>query len=59
MRTPTHIHTLVAWACTRVRRRAWMTEKLMADYFEDRTFYTLQSEGTVDNPDQRISSDVV
>jgi len=36
-----------------------MTEKLMATYFEDRTFYTLQSEGAVDNPDQRISSDVV
>eukprot|EP00983_Pelagomonas_calceolata_P082752 1156012-Pelagomonas_calceolata.AAC.2 len=39
--------------------RAWMTEKLMSDYFDDRTFYTLQSEGAVDNPDQRISSDVV
>lgn len=36
-----------------------MTEKLMAEYFENRTFYALQSEGAVDNPDQRISSDVV
>mmetsp|Transcript_7310 Transcript_7310/g.17664 ORF Transcript_7310/g.17664 Transcript_7310/m.17664 type:complete len:821 (+) Transcript_7310:19-2481(+) len=42
-----------------VEWRAWMTEKLMSDYFDDRTFYTLQSEGAVDNPDQRISSDVV
>uniref|UniRef100_A0A7S0RAI6 ABC transporter domain-containing protein n=1 Tax=Chlamydomonas leiostraca TaxID=1034604 RepID=A0A7S0RAI6_9CHLO len=41
-----------------VEWRAWMTERLMTDYFQDRTFYALQSQSTVDNPDQRISSDV-
>ncbi|GAX72920.1 hypothetical protein CEUSTIGMA_g375.t1 [Chlamydomonas eustigma] len=46
--------------------RQWLTEKLLIDYFSDRSFYQLQA-GTgrggsdqdgVDNPDQRISSDV-
>ncbi len=38
--------------------RAWMTERLMDDYFAGRTFYSLQAKAAVDNPDQRISSDI-
>jgi ABC-type uncharacterized transport system fused permease/ATPase subunit len=38
--------------------RQWMTERLLRDYMADRTFYGLQQSADVDNPDQRISSDV-
>ncbi|KAG2448817.1 hypothetical protein HYH02_006168 [Chlamydomonas schloesseri] len=38
--------------------RQWMTERLLAEYLSDRTFYGLQQSAEVDNPDQRISSDV-
>ncbi len=37
--------------------RAWLTERLMDDYFAGRTFYSLQAQAAVDNPDQRIQSD--
>ncbi|GIL71843.1 hypothetical protein Vretifemale_2313 [Volvox reticuliferus] len=35
-----------------------MTERLLNDYLAGRTFYGLQQSGEVDNPDQRIASDV-
>jgi ABC-type uncharacterized transport system fused permease/ATPase subunit len=35
-----------------------MTERLLSEYLSDRTFYGLQQSAEVDNPDQRISSDV-
>lgn len=35
-----------------------MTRRLTEEYFENRTFYQIQSGALVDNPDQRISSDV-
>ncbi|GAB4814011.1 hypothetical protein N2152v2_001057 [Parachlorella kessleri] len=38
--------------------REWMTKKLTADYFADRTFYQVQAGALVDNPDQRIAVDV-
>ena len=42
--------------------RQWMTQALLQDYFSDRTFYQLNASrggaDGVDNPDQRISSDV-
>eukprot|EP00873_Tetraselmis_striata_P019548 jgi/Tetstr1/439812/TSEL_028224.t1 len=38
--------------------RNWMTQNYVEDYFKSRAFYKLQSEGLVDNPDQRITSDV-
>lgn len=38
--------------------RAWMTEKFTDEYFEERTFYRVQSEALLDNPDQRIAVDV-
>lgn len=38
--------------------RQWMTERLLAEYLSERTFYGLQQSAEVDNPDQRITSDV-
>ncbi|KXZ47018.1 hypothetical protein GPECTOR_38g255 [Gonium pectorale] len=38
--------------------RQWMTERLLSDYLAGRAFYQLQQSGEVDNPDQRIASDV-
>ena len=38
--------------------RAWMTKKFTDEYFAERTFYRLQSEALLDNPDQRIAVDV-
>jgi ABC-type uncharacterized transport system fused permease/ATPase subunit len=38
--------------------REWMTNRLMDEYFKDRRFYTLQASAQLDNPDQRITSDV-
>ncbi len=35
-----------------------MTERLTRQYFEDRTFYQVQAGGLLDNPDQRIASDI-
>ncbi|KAK9814036.1 hypothetical protein WJX73_009771 [Symbiochloris irregularis] len=38
--------------------RSWMTQKLTREYFENQTFYRVQAGSLVDNPDQRISSDI-
>jgi putative ATP-binding cassette transporter len=38
--------------------REWMTQELLQDYFRDRSFYRLQAGGLVDNPDQRMASDI-
>ena len=38
--------------------REWMTERFTSEYFQERTFYQVQAGGLLDNPDQRISSDV-
>lgn len=38
--------------------REWMTKRFTERYFEDRSFYRVQAGGLLDNPDQRISSDV-
>lgn len=35
-----------------------MTRQLTEDYFRNRTFYNIQSSSLIDNPDQRIASDV-
>ena len=35
-----------------------MTRRLTQDYFARRTFYQIQAGSLIDNPDQRISSDV-
>jgi putative ATP-binding cassette transporter len=38
--------------------RSWLTKRITADYFADRAFYQIQAGDLVDNPDQRIASDV-
>ncbi|CAM6094647.1 unnamed protein product [Calypogeia fissa] len=38
--------------------RAWMTKRFVADYFENQTFYNIQSQSLIDNPDQRIVDDL-
>jgi ABC-type uncharacterized transport system fused permease/ATPase subunit len=38
--------------------REWLTSRLVSDYFKGRTFYRVQAQATVDNPDQRIAADV-
>jgi len=38
--------------------RQWMTESLVRDYLGGRAFYRVQVGGLVDNPDQRLASDV-
>ncbi|BBN02774.1 vitamin B12/bleomycin/antimicrobial peptide transport system ATP-binding/permease protein [Marchantia polymorpha subsp. ruderalis] len=41
-----------------LRWRAWITQHYMARYFENRTFYNIQSQSLIDNPDQRIVDDL-
>lgn len=38
--------------------REWLTERLTDEYFADRSFYQVQAGSLLDNPDQRISSDI-
>lgn len=35
-----------------------MTENLLTDYMAQRTFYNIHASATVDNPDQRLTSDI-
>ncbi|KAK9699543.1 hypothetical protein RND81_08G180300 [Saponaria officinalis] len=41
-----------------LRWRSWMTKYYMQRYLENRTFYKIQSQSTIDNPDQRIVDDL-
>lgn len=41
-----------------LRWRSWMTTYYMQRYLENRTFYKIQSQSTIDNPDQRIVDDL-
>ncbi|KAL3697806.1 hypothetical protein R1sor_011882 [Riccia sorocarpa] len=41
-----------------LRWRAWITQDFIQRYFENRTFYTIQSQSLIDNPDQRIVDDL-
>ncbi|CAI5460897.1 unnamed protein product, partial [Closterium sp. Yama58-4] len=41
-----------------LRWRAWMTTDLLNKYFQHRTFYNIQSQSLIDNPDQRLNDDV-
>lgn len=38
--------------------RQWMTQDLTGKYFKNRSFYQIQAGQMVDNPDQRIATDV-
>ncbi|XVF44357.1 hypothetical protein PTKIN_Ptkin02bG0113900 [Pterospermum kingtungense] len=41
-----------------LRWRGWMTRYFMQRYLSDRTFYKIQSQSIIDNPDQRIVDDL-
>jgi len=38
--------------------REWMTNKFLDNYLENRSYYQINSEGKIDNPDQRMAEDV-
>ncbi|XP_024378905.1 ABC transporter D family member 2, chloroplastic [Physcomitrium patens] len=41
-----------------LRWRGWMTTRYLDKYFENQTFYKIQSQSIIDNPDQRIVDDL-
>ncbi|WOL02116.1 ABC transporter D family member 2, chloroplastic [Canna indica] len=41
-----------------LRWRSWMTRYYMQRYFKNQTFYKIQSQSIIDNPDQRIVDDL-
>lgn len=41
-----------------LRWRSWMTKNYMERYLKDQTFYKIQSQSIIDNPDQRIVDDL-
>eukprot|EP00252_Welwitschia_mirabilis_P027815 TRINITY_DN9683_c0_g1_i2.p1 TRINITY_DN9683_c0_g1~~TRINITY_DN9683_c0_g1_i2.p1 ORF type:complete len:695 (+),score=121.01 TRINITY_DN9683_c0_g1_i2:177-2261(+) len=41
-----------------LRWRAWMTKHYLDRYFQNQTYYIIQSKSLIDNPDQRIVDDV-
>jgi vitamin B12/bleomycin/antimicrobial peptide transport system ATP-binding/permease protein len=38
--------------------RDWMTNRFLGQYFDNRAYYEINLEASVDNPDQRISEDI-
>lgn len=38
--------------------REWMTNRFLDKYLHNRAYYQINSEGNIDNPDQRISEDI-
>ncbi len=38
--------------------RRWLTHRFLEAYLGDRRYYELNGQGTIDNPDQRISEDI-
>lgn len=41
-----------------IRWRRWLTNRFLNKYFAKRHFYDLNSNNTIDNPDQRIAEDI-
>lgn len=38
--------------------RKWLTDQFLEKYLNQRAFYQIESEGKIDNPDQRITEDI-
>ncbi|NES03984.1 MAG: ABC transporter ATP-binding protein/permease [Okeania sp. SIO2F4] len=38
--------------------REWMTSKFLDNYLQNRSYYQINSEGKIDNPDQRMAEDI-
>lgn len=53
---------MVFWQYTQdllqINWRKWLTNDILKKYFAQQNYYKIQSEHTIDNPDQRISQDV-
>src|SRR5262245_47627252 len=41
-----------------LRWREWLTNDFLGKYFQERTYYDIESTAKIDNPDQRISEDI-
>lgn len=41
-----------------MRWREWMTGEFLGNYFQNRSYYEIEAEGKIDNPDQRIMEDI-
>ncbi|BCX12530.1 MAG: ABC transporter ATP-binding protein [Thermosynechococcus sp.] len=41
-----------------LRWRDWLTRHFLDRYFQNRAYYTIENQGEIDNPDQRITEDV-
>ncbi|MBD3881227.1 ABC transporter ATP-binding protein/permease [Phormidium tenue FACHB-886] len=41
-----------------LRWRNWMTDRFLARYFQNRSYYQINLANRIDNPDQRISEDI-
>jgi len=41
-----------------MRWREWMTGEFLDNYFSNRSYYEIEAEGQIDNPDQRIMEDI-
>ncbi|XFA72011.1 ABC transporter ATP-binding protein/permease [Thermosynechococcaceae cyanobacterium Okahandja] len=41
-----------------LRWRDWLTRHFLDRYFQNRAYYTVENQGDIDNPDQRITEDV-
>jgi putative ATP-binding cassette transporter len=41
-----------------MRWREWMTDEFLANYFKNRSYYEIEAQGQIDNPDQRIMEDI-
>ncbi len=41
-----------------LRWRDWLTRSFLERYFQNRAYYTIESQAMIDNPDQRITEDI-
>ncbi|MBN1959149.1 MAG: ABC transporter ATP-binding protein/permease [Desulfuromonadales bacterium] len=41
-----------------MRWREWLTGEFLGNYFKNRSYYDIEAEGKIDNPDQRIMEDI-
>ncbi|MDR5638581.1 ABC transporter ATP-binding protein/permease [Thermosynechococcus sp. PP42] len=41
-----------------LRWRDWLTRHFLDRYFQNRAYYTIENQGEIDNPDQRITEDI-
>jgi vitamin B12/bleomycin/antimicrobial peptide transport system ATP-binding/permease protein len=42
----------------KIHWRKWLTDKFVGDYLRNRTFYRIERDRSIDNPDERIGEDI-